>query len=430
MQPLPTKTRVLVVGGGPAGLATSISLVKNGVDPQDIVVVDKLAMATDNTSRAVVIHAATLEYLDTVGCADDIVSLGHKNAAFQLQDRAGWPIFRVDFSSLASYTKFPFFLGIPQTATEHILAEHAKRLGIHVYRPLTVVGMKEAHPGEGLEVTFDSGEAIAADLIVGADGAKSAIRSLSGIDFRDSNGVLADHSMENPMQSILADVSFTVAPSSIISGLQDTLFATMSPSGMNVLFPFQADAASNAYKTDKPTYRMIFATPLFEAPSRPPIKVVQEYVDQLAPVSLSSESKSTHLSDLYWSNRFRHRSAAADFFYKKFDNGGRVFLVGDAAHIHSPAGGQGMNLGIRDAISLGALVAQQMDQKQFDESLETHAKQRRERAVHTIALTKRMMDGALIFMTNPLAIWVFKVLSYIPLVRNQIVWRLSGLGNR
>ncbi|KAL0575708.1 hypothetical protein V5O48_006268 [Marasmius crinis-equi] len=430
-QSLPSRTKILVVGAGPAGLAASISLVKNGVDPGDIVVVDKLASGGENTSRAIVIHAATLEYLDSIGCANDLLSQGLKNTSFQLQDRSCSPIFRLEFSSLAPYSHFPYFLGIPQSATEHTLAQHVEKLGIQVFRPLAVAGLKEAEDGDGLVVSFESGDTITTNFVIGADGWKSVIRQLCGIEFRDMTGApVHSESAEMPMQSVLADASFSVAPSYVLPDAQGTLFATISPGGINILIPFLPDAASQIYETDKPTYRMIFATPLFDAPSQPPIEVIQNYVDKWGPFSLSSTRSKIKLTNLYWSDRFRHRSASADAFFKKMNDKGRIFLVGDAAHIHSPAGGQGMNLGLRDAISLGELVARHIGKGDFDRKLEEHAKQRRARAVKTIVLTKRITTSAITVMNNPLILWVLRLLFYFPFLRNVIVWNLSGLGNK
>ncbi|KAG7095124.1 hypothetical protein E1B28_005907 [Marasmius oreades] len=167
---LPSHTKILVVGAGPAGLATGLSLAKHGVSPQDIVVVDRLSRG-NNTSRAIVIHSATLQALDAVGCADDLISRGLKCTRFQLQDRSASGLISLDFSSLEPYTKFPFFLVLPQNITEDVLEEHAKSLGVKIFHSCTVIGMKTLDSGDALEISFESGETIRANLVVGADGA-------------------------------------------------------------------------------------------------------------------------------------------------------------------------------------------------------------------------------------------------------------------
>ncbi|ESK88691.1 monooxygenase fad-binding protein [Moniliophthora roreri MCA 2997] len=430
---LPTRTKYLVVGAGPAGLGTAVSLVKHGANSQDVVVVDR-SLQGENSSRAMVVHAASLEALDSVGCAEDLVRRGTKGVKLRLQDRSASPILRVDFSCLSSYTRFPYFLVVPQTITEQVLEDHVQALGIRIFRPFTAVGMKASASGQGsLDVSFESGEVVTAEVVVGADGSKSVIRQLAGIEFRDPEGRLYADSPGELIQSAIADATFAEKPEVFEEG---TLWATISSKGFNALVPFTPDSSSSLYKTDKPTYRVIFALPTSAdpPPSQLPKEVLQQYINDYGPFQLSSDPfTNTHpikLSDVYWSSRFRHRSAAADTFFKRL--GGVVFLVGDAAHVHSPAGGQGMNLGLRDAISLGGVLAQHIDKPdiELDGILEQHGKLRRERAIKTIGLTKNMVGGAIAIMSSGIYYWGLKLLGFIPAIRNAFVWRLSGLGNR
>ncbi|KAK7062567.1 hypothetical protein VNI00_000055 [Paramarasmius palmivorus] len=449
---LPTRTKYLVVGAGPAGLATSLSLVKHGIDPQDVVVVDA-RLRGENTSRAMVIHAATLEALDSIGCAQDLAQHGYKGEHFRLQDRSKATILSASFSYLASYTKFPYFLSVPQPVTEHVLEEHVKAAGIRVFRPFKVIGMKASKSGQGLDVSFETNDVLTADIVVGADGSKSVVSSLSfalvessqellvlqirqiaGIDFRDTEGRLESESEEETVQSVVADGTFSELPDGFD---KHTMWATVSSGGVNLLVPFTAEDASSLFGTDKVVHRIVFALPSSFAPppSRPPLEVIQQYLDDYAPFAFSSNaSKNEHpirLSEVYWSSRFRHRSAVADTFFKRLESGA-IFLVGDAAHVHSPAGGQGMNLGLRDAISLGSVLAQQSGKSEsdLDHALAEHAKSRRERAIKTIGLTKNILNGATGIMESKFYYWGLVLLGYIPAFRNMFVWRLSGLGNR
>ncbi|KAL0575710.1 hypothetical protein V5O48_006270 [Marasmius crinis-equi] len=419
--PLPRHAKILIVGAGPAGLATGLSLIKHGVNPQDIVVVNRVAQA-ENTSRAIVIHSATLEALDSLGCAEDLVSRAVKGTRFQMQSRSGTPLFGLRFSSLDSYTKFPFFLIIPQNITEQVLEKHAKALGIKIHSPYTVVGMKTSESGEGLDVSFESGDVVSANFVVGADGARSVIRQLAGIDFMGSDGApLHDDSPTESLQSVIADVSLSSPPPS-----NNTLYATLSDGALCILAPFED--SHGLYKTDQPIHRLVFLSNV-APPSQPPLEVLQKYVDDWAPFMPSSD-QSYRISEVYWSSRFRHRSAAAATFYKKLSTNGRIFLVGDAAHIHSPAGGQGMNLGLRDAVGLGAIIGGHFGADDFDEALEKHAVERRGRAVKTIGLTNTLLAGARNIMSNSFVYWALKTLLAIPFVQGAVVWRLSGLGNR
>ncbi|KAK7034630.1 hypothetical protein VNI00_012272 [Paramarasmius palmivorus] len=430
---LPTRTKYLIVGAGPAGLAAALSLVKHGVSPHDLVVVDK-QLEGENTSRAMVVHAATLEALDSLGCAEAIVQCGYKAEYFRIQDRTSATILNVGFSSLSSYTKYPFFLNAPQTVTERVLGEHVKALGIQILRPFTVVGMKDSETGKGLTVSFESGDVMTADIVVGADGSKSVIRQLSGIDFRDLEGRLYSESVGEPIQSVIADVVFSELP----AGFKiNASWVTLSPAGVNLIVPFTADTASSLYQTDKVIHRIIFTLPSSHEPppSHPPLEVLQGYLDDYAPFLFSSDTSKNaqpiRLSKVYWSSRFRHRAAVADTFYKKL-GGGPVFLVGDAAHVHSPAGGQGMNLGIRDAISLGRVLAEQdgKPDSELHTALVGHGKSRRDSAIKVVRLTHTIINGASAIMENKIYYWVVVMLGYIPAFRNMVAWRLSGLGNR
>ncbi|KAG7095123.1 hypothetical protein E1B28_005906 [Marasmius oreades] len=223
------------------------------------------------------------------------------------------------------------------------------------------------------------------------------------------------------MQSVLADVSFATNPSSPVK--DGVLSATMCKEALCLLTPFKA--ASNIYETDQQVWRLVFLSKV-SPPSNPPLEVIQKYVDDWAPEYLFSDS--SRLSKVYWSSRFRHRSACAKTFFVKLSPHGRVFLVGDAAHIHSPAGGQGMNLGLRDAISLGILVAARIGDDEFDGLLEDHAKQRRAKAMTTIGMTHNIIRIAFSLTTNMMFLWAFKLLTYLPFVQRMAVWRLSGLG--
>lgn len=271
---------------------------------------------------------------------------------------------------------------------------------------------------------------------------------MSGVSFADPDGHPLD---ENIAQLVLADITFsTPKPSGIPV---DTVTGYSSPEGFYFIVPLPTSSGpAHDVPTDETAYRIGFNIPvsLGPPPSHPSIAYLQDHLNNRGPVYLSSDPvvnpNPVHISKIIWSTRFRTHSAIADKFVVSIEgrnghDGGIVMLVGDAAHIHSPVGGQGMNLGIRDAVGLGSVISQHMtnssslqgDGVRDVKILEEYASARRDRALNTIRLTKRLMVGTGTLMsTNVINVlyWVLKLVGKVPFITNRLVWRLSGLGNR
>ncbi|KAF8805685.1 FAD/NAD(P)-binding domain-containing protein [Phlegmacium glaucopus] len=388
----PRKPRSLLSVQVLLGLQLPFSLFNNGC--KDIVIVDAVER-TQDTSRAMVIHAATLEALDFVGCADKLSS--------NLWDRNSPWMFRMP----PRHTKYSYMLLLPQSKTEAVLEEHLKGLGIEVQRPYKAIGIQgDIDEFGNTQVLFESGEVIAAQYVVGADGAWSAIRQLSCIGFADPDRLPVDDSLA---QIVLAGTNLS-RNGTIASVHSGSFFAA----------PL---LRSCIYGTDEDIYRVGFNIPANSTVNPAPI----------------------HISKVLWSTRFRTHAAIADKFvfrlHDKADSlGGYIFLVGDAAHIHSPAGGQGMNLGIRDAVGLGPALAEHMKiapgttraDKQCP-PLQVYGEARYKKAVNVIRLTKRIMM-VVSAMGKPRIIdfqyWLLRLLGSIPAVKRMVAWQVSGLGNR
>ena len=187
---LPQRTCTLIVGAGPTGLATALSLIHHGF--QDFVIVDALSKG-ENSSRAILVHAATmdvcsvswpmfifadarfLQALDTIGCGDEITSKGAKLPCITQSTRTT-TLTQVPFECLKQYTKHTYGLIIPQLLTEHALGQKLASFGVKVHRPYRVVGMKPNSDDVKLaDVTFEDGQVITAKYIIAADGAHSTV---------------------------------------------------------------------------------------------------------------------------------------------------------------------------------------------------------------------------------------------------------------
>jgi 2-polyprenyl-6-methoxyphenol hydroxylase-like FAD-dependent oxidoreductase len=377
---------VLIVGAGPTGLALATMLARSGVAA---VIVDKLARG-QNTSRAAVIHAHTLEVLDEIGVSERLAREGLRLARFSLRDRDR-VLLRLRFDALP--TPHNYLLMLPQDATERILAEALVEAGGAVRWGCTVASLAETPQGVRASVASSDGRGeIEARFVVGADGMHSLVRQVAGIAF-------AGGSYEESF--VLADVEMAWNHPEEV-----TLF--FSPAGVLVVAPLPGSA-----------YRIV-AT-LDDAPERPGVADVQALLDARGPHAPGRVSK------VRWSSRFRVHHRLAERY-----RSGRFFLMGDAAHVHSPAGGQGMNTGLVDAVVLGRLLRDVLTGRADEGDLTRYESLRRPAARQVLQLAGLLMHLAIIEGAPRRALRnvALRTLGLSPVFRRRLAMDFSGLSRR
>jgi 2-polyprenyl-6-methoxyphenol hydroxylase-like FAD-dependent oxidoreductase len=315
------ESQVAVVGAGPAGLLLAGDLAEAGVD---VLLLERRPDAETNLTRAFAVHARTLEELDARGLADELLTEGERVRTLQLLGTL-----RVSMGKLP--TRFPFVLITPQYRVERLLERRALAAGVRIVRGAEVVALGQdadgvrletAGPGDGAE----PGDTYRAGYAVGTDGVRSAVRRLIGMPFP------GDTVLKSVM---LGDVRFADGP-------REVLTVNANRSGLAFLVPF-----GDGY------HRVIGWN---SDPERQLSEDDPADLEELRGVLKSVLGTDFGLRDARWTGRFHSDERQAPQY-----RAGRVLLAGDAAHVHSPAGGMGMNTGLQDAANLGwklAAVAQ------------------------------------------------------------------------
>ena len=355
---LPIQTDVVIVGAGPTGLTLACALAAQGVR---YVIVDK-ADQGGNTSRAAVIHARTLEVLDEIGVTDELCRRGVVVPRFTIRDRDR-ALLHVPFSGLP--TRYPYTLMLPQDITEEVIAERLTASGGTVHWRHRLTGIENGDDGVTATIAGpgNTEQRVRARYVAGCDGMHSAVRERAGIGFTGDryaeSFVLADIRMQWPYPGDEVNLFF-------------------SPRGLVVVAPL-------------PQQRFRVVATLDDAPERPDAADVQSLLDARGP-----NRTPARVTDVVWSSRFRVHHRLADSY-----RSGSVFLAGDAAHVHSPAGGQGMNTGIQDAMVLARLLTNAITAPVGAVDLDAYEAQRRPVAAGVVAMTDRLTRAAT--ARNPVA---------------------------
>lgn len=384
---LPNQTDVLIVGAGPTGLAAAVGLSQAGVDH---LLIDALPEG-QNSSRAAVIHAHTLEALATLGVADVLQGRGAMLSRFAIHDRDR-PLLEIGFGDLP--TAYPGLLMVPQCTTEAVLADRLGELGGTIHRSVTALEVREVAGGAEVRVGTGEGErTIRARYVVAGDGMRSLVREAAGIGFEGEayaeSFILADVRMDWPLGAVEVSLFF-------------------SPAGVLVVAPLPGGS-----------FRIV-AT-MEDAPRVPDSADIQRLLETRGPAGAGA------VREVIWGSRFRVQHRLAGRFRR-----GPFLLMGDAAHVHSPAGGQGMNTGLVDAVTLSRALAQVVRGEAPDALLDHYSDQRRPAAEQVLHLAGRLTKMAM--LRSPVARAsrniLLRLLNRIGRFRKMMAMNLSGLGRR
>ena len=325
---------VVVAGGGPTGLMLAGELALAGVD---VAIVERRASQDLPGSRAGGLHSRTIEVLDQRGIADRFLSEG------QVVQVASFGSTRLDISDFP--TRHPYSLGLWQNHIERILAGWVGELEVPMYREREVTGF--AQDDTGVEVELSDGKSLRAQYLVGCDGGRSVVRKAAGIEFPGWDAT---------MSALLAEVEMTEEPE---TGIRRT------PSGMYAIgkVEYEIKGGEVIYKKGGTVGVMLTESQVGNT-DEPTLRDLSEGLIAVYGTDYGIHSPT-------WITRFTDmtRQAAA---YRK----GRILLAGDAAHVHSPVGGQGLNTGVQDAVNLGWKLAQVVNGISPESLLDTYHAER------------------------------------------------------
>jgi 2-polyprenyl-6-methoxyphenol hydroxylase-like FAD-dependent oxidoreductase len=343
-------TQVLIAGAGPTGLVLALLLTRLGVRVR---IIDKAA-EPGTTSRALVVHARTLEFYRQIGLADAVLERGEEFVAANLWVR-GTRVARAPFGDFGKgLSPYPYMVIFPQDEHERLLIERLAELGVEVERPTALLGVEDGGDRVRARVRRAGGaeESCEADYLAGCDGARSAVREALQVGF--PGGTYAH-------LFYVADIE---AHGAVTDG---ELHAALDDADFLAVFPMKGAGR----------VRLIGTVREQRGPGDAPLSwddVSQHVVERMR----------VAVSRVNWFSTYHVHHRVANRF-----RAGRVFLLGDAAHIHSPVGGQGMNTGIGDAVNVAWKMAQVLEARADGRLLDSYEPERMAFARRLVSTTDR-----------------------------------------
>ena len=334
---------VVIVGGGPTGLALAAELRLAGIDA---IVVERRTSHELESSRAGGLHARTIEVFDQRGVAERFLTAG------EVMQIVGYSQIPLDLSDFPS--RHPYGLALWQRHIERIMGEWIAELGVAMLRGREVVGL--AQDDDGVDVALSDGTALRARYVVGCDGGRSLVRTAAGIDFPGTDPT---------MSWILAEVEMDEEPE--LGFRRDRV----------------GQHAIGRRAPDEPI-RLVLNERRVDHGRDPTI-------DELRAALVAVYGTDFGLRRAMWISRFTDVARQAAEYRR-----GRVLLAGDAAHVHPPMGGQGLNIGVQDAVNLGWKLAQVVAGTSPDALLDTYHAER-----HPVAARVLRHTRAQVALNNP-----------------------------